>query len=752
MAVFGLEAVLDLDSSPYESGLNSASTMATDIIGGVARASAAAVAAAATGVATITTQAVSAYGQFEQMEGGIVKLFGDGADIVMENAANAFATSGRSANQYLEMVTSFSGSLIRDLEGDTVRAAELSDLALRDMSDNVNTYGTSMELVQNAYTGLMRQNYTMIDNLNLGFQGTAQGMADLINASGVMGDEFVATADNVKQISFDKYIEAIHEVQTQMNISGLSAEQAAQMVADGIMTEEEAMAAMGTTAREAQTTIQGSIGMTMAAWQNLITGLGDSDADLTSLVDNFVTSAMSLIASVEPVAIHAIEGISEVIEQLAPIVEDKLPGIIEETMPAFTTAIMTLINTVIDVLPTLIDTLLPPTITAATNLMLALVQALPNIIKILSQQLPKALKEIIPAILKLIPDVISAGMELILALGQGLADNADLILGAVTDVVFILANDFLTPDNIEQFVTVSTQIILTISKALIENAPLLIGSVIMIVANLIVALAESLPEIGEQIGNFIADLGEDLGNWLYDMLGDGLIELVDGLAEWWDEVVDFSGEVFDNFVELGADIIETIMDFMGGGGLAFNDGLGTILTDVGEWGADLIEDFVSFFDDILTNIGEWGADIIESVFDTFEDVKNTVSDAVDALIDFFDFDWELPDIKLPHFTMSGEFSLENMTVPSIGIEWYAKAMNSPMLLSSPTLFGMKGGRFLGGGEAGDEMIYGRQALLNDIREATNQTIIIPVYIGDEQIDEIVVSADQRNNFRSGGRA
>ena len=176
--------------------------------------------AAASGVAFLTKSSLEQYAEYEQLVGGVETLFKQSADIVQQYADNAYKTAGMSSNEYMDTVTSFSASLLQGLGGDTAKAAEVANQAITDMSDNANKMGTSMQMIQNAYQGFAKQNYTMLDNLKLGYGGTQEEMARLINDSGVLGDAFVATANNINEVSFDKIIEAIHVVQTNMGVTG----------------------------------------------------------------------------------------------------------------------------------------------------------------------------------------------------------------------------------------------------------------------------------------------------------------------------------------------------------------------------------------------------------------------------------------------------------------------------------------------------------------------------------------------------
>ena len=220
-------------------------------------------------------QSINTYADFEQLQGGIKKIFGEETmNTVMKNADNAYKTAGMSANQYLETTTSFAASLIAGLEGDTQKAAELSDMAIKDMSDNANTFGSDISTIQNAYQGFAKQNYTMLDNLRLGYGGTASEMARLINDSGVLGDKVTVTASNLNRVSFDKMIEAIHAIQEEMGITG-------------------------TTEAEAGGTIAGSLNQTKAAWDTLLVAMVNdpkkADEAWGEFANSFIGSAGKIL-------------------------------------------------------------------------------------------------------------------------------------------------------------------------------------------------------------------------------------------------------------------------------------------------------------------------------------------------------------------------------------------------------------------------------------------------------------------------
>lgn len=237
----------------------------------------------------ISSDALSAYSQYEQMVGGIETLFAGAEDIVLENARNAYKTAGISANSYMETVTGFSATLLQGLGGDTQKAASIADQALIDMADNANKMGTAMGSIQYAYQGFAKQNYTMLDNLKLGYGGSQAEMARLINDSGVLNGEIIATANNVKEIPFDKVIEAIHVIQTNLGITG-------------------------TTANEAETTIEGSLNKLKASWENAL-------VEIAQPLDDFAQGGLTVLNdNVDEIK----EALVDTMEEIKPLLDEGL--------------------------------------------------------------------------------------------------------------------------------------------------------------------------------------------------------------------------------------------------------------------------------------------------------------------------------------------------------------------------------------------------------------------------------------------
>lgn len=249
-------------------------------------------------------QAYANYGEYEQLVGGVETLFGESADELINYANKAYKTAGLSANQYMEQATSFSATLLQGLGGDTEKAVKYADMAIIDMADNANKMGTDITMIQNAYQGFAKDNYTMLDNLKLGYGGTQSEMARLINDSGVLGDAVEVTAQTVKDVPFDKMIEAIHKIQQEIGITG-------------------------TTTLEAEGTIQGSTASMKASWENLLTGIADEKQDISPLVDNFVEQVIALAKNSAPRIKQIIQGIGELVSamwnEVLPQLADSVP-------------------------------------------------------------------------------------------------------------------------------------------------------------------------------------------------------------------------------------------------------------------------------------------------------------------------------------------------------------------------------------------------------------------------------------------
>lgn len=365
MDLFDLVAKITLDSSEYEKGIKGAEegtsalsskwAMFGKVAGVAGAATVAAVSAAAVGVGKLTKKSVEAYANYEQLAGGVKKLYGDASEEVMKFANQAYKTSGMSANQYMEQATQFSAALINSLNGDASAAAKQTDVAMRAIADNFNTFGGDIQNIQNAFSGFARGQFNMLDNLKLGYSGSKQGMQDLIADANEYAKS-IGMAGDLSIDSFSDIVTAIDLVQQKQGIAG-------------------------TTAKEAATTIEGSLNMTKAAWENLVAGFANPDADLGQLMNNLVIAIVGegegegLLNNIIPAVQRAIEGIAQVIQQAAPILAEQFPVVVQSVLPSLIQAAATLIAGIISALPSLIAVLVRQMPMIISTLASALVSA-----------------------------------------------------------------------------------------------------------------------------------------------------------------------------------------------------------------------------------------------------------------------------------------------------------------------------------------------------------------------------------------
>ena len=383
---------------------------------------------AAGAIATLSTMAVKTYADYEQLVGGVETLFGAGGkslveyvnavgkyspeisaqyndlmaaqNKVMADADEAYKTAGLSANDYMETVTSFAAALNSSLGGNTQKSAEYANMAVVDMADNANKMGSSMESIQNAYQGFAKQNYTMLDNLKLGYGGTKTEMERLLaDASKISGKKFDLS-------SYADVVEAIHTIQTEMGITG-------------------------TTAEEAEHTISGSVNAMKAAWTNWLTGLGNSKADIKKLTTQLVDSAKTVLTNVMPV-------VSQVLTTLGDVISDDAPAIIEEGLSYILDAAPQLLEMGGQLISALVNGIianLPQILNAATQL----ITMLCNGIMESASQLPGAVTEIITQLVNFIvanaPQLLVTGVTLVLALIQGLIEAIPQIIQAIPQLI-----------------------------------------------------------------------------------------------------------------------------------------------------------------------------------------------------------------------------------------------------------------------------------------------------------------------------
>lgn len=430
--------------------------VASDFIVSGIKVMASAIKEATAALVDLGKQSIQGFAEQEQLIGGVDTLFKESSAQVQQYANDAYKTAGLSANEYMETVTSFSASLLQSLGGDTAAAAEKANRAITDMSDNANKMGTDMTSIQNAYQGFAKANYTMLDNLKLGYGGTKEEMQRLL-----------ADAEKISGIKYDlssyaDIVDAIHVVQTEMGITG-------------------------TTAAEAATTIEGSASAMKSAWSNLITGMSNENLDLDKLVQNVIDSVNTFA--------------------------DNLIPRLQIMLPRFVQGLTQLISGMIPYVAPALELLLPPLVEGVGGLVSGVVQALPAVVEAITAVIPMLVEQLTI----LLPQIISAGVEIIAALASGIGENLPTLIPAVVDAIITITEGLL--DHIDLLIIAAGQLIAGLAQGLIEAIPRLIGRLPEIIGAIVKGLLKGLAAIGEVGSQLVHGLFNGISNaatWLYE--------------------------------------------------------------------------------------------------------------------------------------------------------------------------------------------------------------------------------------------
>ena len=666
MDVFDLQALLSLNTDGYEKKLNEAKSSASSFggafgkvasgIGTATKVVASAVGVVSTGIGALTASAVKSYATYEQLEGGVETLFGTGGqklqdfinnfdgtvdqaketyvkltnaqNTVMANASNAYKTAGMSANEYMETVTSFSASLIQSLGGDTEKASAYADKAITDMSDNANKMGTSMESIENAYQGFAKQNYTMLDNLKLGYGGTKSEMERLITDAEKLDSSFVAQKDSSGKLtmSYADIVDAIHIVQDEMGITG-------------------------TTMKEATSTIEGSLNMLKASWSNLVTGLADENANIDELADNVIESLVGITDETTGEKIQ-----KGFLDNVIPVVETALTSI--------GTLIEKLVPDALDLIPPLITNVLPKITNAATELVGGLISAFSDNMDTISS----VISQIVNAIVNLLPDIISLGGQIASTLATAIMDNLDKILEAAGQILEMiltgLSNNaeklssgaveiitklvgFIT-DNIDLVINSAIDIVNGLANGLLENLDVLIGAgldllmgIVSAIPDFIVELAGKLPDIIDTIVSYLTGDGlVDIINAATEMflglvkaLPDVLVALVDALVGIIDSVVqlmsgDGSSEILEAALVMFLEIVAAVPEILGALLGAIGELLVGVTKAINTYASNMKSAAVELWGKITEAVEEVAGEIADKIKEKLEEWKTAISDKV----------------------------------------------------------------------------------------------------------------------------
>lgn len=475
MDVFDLFAKISLDSSEYEKGLKNAKSSASGLTGlfgkvgsaastvgkgifnvatNVAKVSVAATTAGAAAVSALTTLAINSYADYEQLVGGVETLYKDSAAKVQQYAADAYKTSGMTANEYMTTATSYAAALVSSLGGDTEQAAELSNMAVSDMADNWNKFGSSADSVQEAYNGFAKGQFQLLDNLKLGYGGTKEEMERLLDDANKLN----AAQGKYTDYSIDSFsdiILAIHDIQTGYDITG-------------------------TTAKEASTTISGSLSAAKAAWANLVTGVADDNANFEQLISNFVDSATTAASNIIPRIEVALNGAAKLIESLVPPIMAELPGLIETVLPQ-------------------------------------LAQSAVNIVQTLVTEISANAAQLI-----------DSAIQIITVLGNGIYQMLPTVAQSALQIVLTLVSKL--NENLPQMLDTAGQMLIAFVEGVSEHLPEIMLAAASIVETLLTYFIEHLPDIVEG--------AMQMGNAVIDGIIDGISAAWDGLVSWFNGLWD----------------------------------------------------------------------------------------------------------------------------------------------------------------------------------------------------------------------
>ena len=695
-------------------------------------------AAAATAVTALVSKSVGAFADYEQLTGGVETLFGAGgrsveeyaqsvgksvSDIqgkydslmsaqnaVLENANKAYMTAGMSANEYMDTVTGFSASLISSLGGDTNKAADYANSALVDMSDNANKMGTDMESIKNAYQGFAKQNYTMLDNLKLGYGGTQEEMKRLLS------DAEKLTGQRYDISSFADITQAIHAIQTQMDITG-------------------------TTAKEASTTISGSWGSLKAAFQNVLVGLttgGDMfDQSLDALINTAVTFGQNIIPAIK----GALSGVGYLIEGLAPVIGETIPPLINDLAP-------TLANSAVSLISSLVNGLTQNATQFSeclSNMIIVAVAGISTVVPQLLDAASKIVSNLMQGLTNSMPQIVNGAVTLIEGLVDGLVDNVPLLVMGAVQLVASLANGLIA--NLPRIIDAGVNLITGIVSASYSMMPQIIQNGMQLVVNLAVGLVRAIPQLiaalpritGAIVKGFKSVNWFDLGLQLIKSIWEGIKSIG---SEMWNGVKEKTSELWGGVKNVVSEKLNNIKSTYDAHGRGLKGATFAAIEGVKEYyrtGYDAINQLTGGkLGEVVNAVGEkmevvkgkfseaFG-NVKNTVMTIFENIKNGITEKISAAVNkvkeiFGSIADKVSEvwgkikgiIKAPKIVQKGTVSIAGVStpIPKLGLEWNAKGG----IMTRPTAFGYANGKVQMGGEAGAEAILPLRTFWNNLSQ------------------------------------
>lgn len=611
----GLGAKLKSFGSSVASG-------AKQVAGAVVKGTAVAVTASSTAIAGLTVQATKSYAKYEQLVGGVDTLFKDASQKVQEYASQAYKTAQISGNQYMEQVTGFSASLLQSLGGDTQKAADYANRAVIDMSDNANKMGTSIESIQWAYQGFAKQNYTMLDNLKLGYGGTKEEMKRLITDASKMT-----------------------EIQKELNVTVKDGDLSFGNIVNAISVMQKSLGIAGTSAKEAATTIEGSVNMMKASWDNLVTGLGSDDANLQELINQFVESVDTVGDNIFPRIEIILNGVGTLIETMLPKIVERIPKIVIGILPKLIVAGVNMVGAIIQGFATAIPELANTILKGFDNSSLSLAGTVSQFI----QKIASALDDAIPQLFKfgqslsgnigtIVSQVISglkAGFEnsstLLMTSGFTLINN--LIGGILSGIPQLLALGLtllnsLAAGFVNSIPTVLPQLLQIIqdfATSLANSAPTLIQKGFELLSNLVKGITNAIPILIAYVPTIITTFANIINDNFPTILAKGfeiIVQLIAGLIKAIPTLIANIPQIIKaivsvfiayNWLNLGANLIKGI-----------GNGIKSMASNVGGHAKNILKSITNVFNNGIKGITDIGKNMIKGLWNGISSVKDWI--------------------------------------------------------------------------------------------------------------------------------
>lgn len=571
------------------------------VLKGVGVAMGAVVTAAAATAVKLGKEVVNAYADYEQLVGGVDTLFKGSSQKLQSYASNAYKTAGLSANDYMETVTGFSASLIQSLGGDTDKSVKYANMAITDMADNANKMGTDMSLIQNAYQGFAKQNYTMLDNLKLGYGGTKEEMQRLLSdAEKISGIKYDIS-------SYADVVDAIHVMQESMDIAGI-------------------------TAKESEGTISGSVNALKSSVTNLVVGFGDANADLDVLCENVVTAFQTVLENISPIVENLISALPTVITTLLESAGEMLPTVLEtlaelfaqvlegllqllpQLIPVAVSALLTITNAIVENLPLLIE--------SATLLVATLVQGLADALPTLIPTAVNAVMTIVQGLLDSLPSILDAGLKLVSALAQGILDALPDLISKLPQIIMGIVTFLL--NSIPQIIQTGIKLLTSLVGALPDIITSIVKAIPQIINGIINAVINSIPQI--------IQAGIDLLISLVKALPTIIVTIVNAIPDIISGIVNALSDNIPAIIQAGIDLLISLVK-----------NLPTIIKEIVKAVPKIIEGIVKAFGSLMYKIVEIGGNIVKGLWNgicglaswLWDSVSGWISGIWDGICDFF---------------------------------------------------------------------------------------------------------------------